>query len=387
MMARRVCSALALCCFAACSFPDYQVVNASSHCSDGKANGDETGVDCGGSCEACPTCDDPKPNGNESDTDCNEDCSPHCLTGEPCRRDADCASLVCVDRSCRPPSCSDQVRNGYETGVDCGGACKACDSGGACKLDADCDSLHCEMEVCVDADCKDHISNGQETDVDCGGEDCPPCDPSSRCNEDGDCKSHLCSTGHICIEETCSDGIRNQGESDTDCGGPNCSGCGAGKTCNTASDCAENICRSSLCIPTKPTGDPLSRAGWHMSSSESTTESGLTRPFDGDESTCWSSGKAQYAGMYVEVDLGEPRIFFTALLQTTKPPCDQDFPSRFEVYVSNDGDFGDPVVTEMGGDQYTWIHFPSVQVARYIRFVLTAPSPRPWGIGELKLLE
>ncbi len=49
-------------------------------CNDGIKNGDETGVDCGGSCPACPT----------------------------------------------TPTCNDGIQNGTETGVDCGGNCSPC---------------------------------------------------------------------------------------------------------------------------------------------------------------------------------------------------------------------------------------------------------------------
>jgi hypothetical protein len=45
-------------------------------------NGDETGVDCGGSCEACATCDDGVQNGDETGIDCGGSCAP-CETG-PC---------------------------------------------------------------------------------------------------------------------------------------------------------------------------------------------------------------------------------------------------------------------------------------------------------------
>ncbi|MEL6942903.1 MAG: T9SS type A sorting domain-containing protein, partial [Bacteroidota bacterium] len=48
-------------------------------CDDGIQNGDETGVDCGGSdCPACPepTCDDGIQNGNETGVDCGGDCAP-----------------------------------------------------------------------------------------------------------------------------------------------------------------------------------------------------------------------------------------------------------------------------------------------------------------------
>ncbi|MEW7292444.1 glycosyl hydrolase [Aquimarina sp. 2304DJ70-9] len=53
-------------------------------CNDGVQNGDETGIDCGGSCEPCP-----------------------------------------VD-----PTCNDGIQNGDETGVDCGGSCQPCNTSG-----------------------------------------------------------------------------------------------------------------------------------------------------------------------------------------------------------------------------------------------------------------
>lgn len=74
-------------------------------CTDGVQNGDETGVDCGGSCAPCATCDDGILNGNETDVDCGGSCAP-------------CAT------------CNDGVQNGDETGVDCGGSCAPCGGGG-----------------------------------------------------------------------------------------------------------------------------------------------------------------------------------------------------------------------------------------------------------------
>ncbi len=75
-------------------------------CSDGIQNGDETGVDCGGSsCSSCTnqnhSCYDGIQNGTETGVDCGGDCWP-------------CAT------------CSDGVENGDETGTDCGGSCSPC---------------------------------------------------------------------------------------------------------------------------------------------------------------------------------------------------------------------------------------------------------------------
>ena len=105
-------------------------------CTDGVQNGDETGVDCGGSCTACtpdPTCTDGVQNGDETGVDCGGSCT-----------------------ACTPdPTCTDGVQNGDETGVDCGGSCTACTP---------------------DPTCTDGIQNGDETGVDCGGSACAACD-------------------------------------------------------------------------------------------------------------------------------------------------------------------------------------------------------------------
>ena len=51
-----------------------------------------------------------------------------------------------------PPTCTDNIQNGQETGVDCGGPdCAPCPT------------------------CDDGVQNGNETGIDCGGPDCAPC--------------------------------------------------------------------------------------------------------------------------------------------------------------------------------------------------------------------
>ena len=123
-------------------------------CDDGILNGDETGIDCGGSCAACATCDDGILNGDETGVDCGGSC-------------AACAT------------CDDGILNGDETGIDCGGSCAAC------------------------ATCDDGILNGDETGVDCGGPDCEPC------------QTGPCSYGDIDVENFESGwGIWNSGGSD-----------------------------------------------------------------------------------------------------------------------------------------------------------------------------
>jgi len=77
------------------------IEDAIQMCSDEVQNQDETGVDCGGSCKACPTCKDGIQNQDETGTDCGGSCAP-------------CAT------------CKDEIQNQDETGIDCGGSCGAC---------------------------------------------------------------------------------------------------------------------------------------------------------------------------------------------------------------------------------------------------------------------
>ncbi|HEY6034624.1 MAG TPA: hypothetical protein VIV58_10205 [Kofleriaceae bacterium] len=67
-------------------------------CHDRVLDGDETGIDCGGSCAACPpaspTCSDGVRDQFESGVDCGAACPP-CGAGQPCAVSADCASGTC----------------------------------------------------------------------------------------------------------------------------------------------------------------------------------------------------------------------------------------------------------------------------------------------------
>lgn len=61
---------------------DFCIENKTPTCTDGLKNGDETGIDCGGStCDPCPTCTDGLLNGDETGVDCGGSCGP-CSTGD-----------------------------------------------------------------------------------------------------------------------------------------------------------------------------------------------------------------------------------------------------------------------------------------------------------------
>ena len=217
------CSAAVDCDSRACV--DGVCVGAS--CADQLPSGDETGVDCGGSDPACEGCGD----------------------GESCSVGADCASGACENAVC--VSCEDGDRNGTETDVDCGGSepsCSRCDTGDACLVDDDCDSGDCGGGRCQAVSCDDDVRNGAETDVDCGGSDpsCARCADGDSCVAGADCESQRCQVG-TCV--SCSDGVRNGTETGVDCGGtdPSCDRCGPGLACNADGDCASGACEDGVC--------------------------------------------------------------------------------------------------------------------------------------------
>jgi len=201
---------------------------AAASCKDGVKNAGETDIDCGG---ACPKCD----------------------TAKKCKVAADCASGVCKDTGkgleCQAPTSTDGVKNGTETGIDCGGTGNPkCADGQGCKDRADCTSDYCKAGVCTAILPGDGVQNGNETDVDCGGAGNARCDDALKCLVDADCKSDVCKDladgmGLRCQAPSPTDGKKNGTETDVDCGGGGGNpGCAAGLNCVNAGDCASLGC-------------------------------------------------------------------------------------------------------------------------------------------------
>jgi len=200
-------------------------------CKDGTRNQDETDVDCGGA--ICGKCDIQK----------------------KCDIAEDCASGVCLlesgVRKCQQPACDDGVKNGNETGIDCGGSCGKCDDNVACGVAADCKSDVCSGGKCLTPSCNDGAKNGTDTDIDCGGPSCPRCADTKMCLANSDCVSGVCSGGTCQIPKD-SDGVKNGTETDTDCGGAGNKACDVGKHCDQPTDCASTACNyGGTCVTKK----------------------------------------------------------------------------------------------------------------------------------------
>ena len=268
------CSVNSDCATNACDF--VSGVCVASHCFDQRKDSTETDIDCGGGCATCALgkgcsvdadcaanacnavtfvcvsnqCIDQRKDGSETDVDCGGSSCSTCAVGKGCNVNGDCASGACdtVSGKCVASMCSDQIKDGAETDIDCGGgsymgmtACSPCALGGKCVLDTDCASDACDAAslTCVSSQCSDQQKDGLETDVDCGGGVCPGCASGLKCSIDSDCSSNACDgVSFLCVNNQCIDHRLDGVETDVDCGGANlCARCAVGKKCIASSDC------------------------------------------------------------------------------------------------------------------------------------------------------
>ncbi len=156
-----------------------------------------------------------------------------------------------VDYSKAPPECDDDIKNGNETDIDCGGPqCGSCYNNKVCINDSDCIYDNCVSNVCLAPSCSDGIKNGKETDVDCGRTCSKKCDIDEECDLNSDCESENCDVVNgVCELDSCENGNLDFGESDLDCGGvclPYYQ-CSLGSVCFENADCLSGLCDSGRC--------------------------------------------------------------------------------------------------------------------------------------------
>jgi hypothetical protein len=70
---------------------------------------------------------------------------------------SDCASAICTNQICQPPTCSDLAVNGEETDLNCGGECAACELGQHCVSNADCATATCASDMCQSPTCAEGV--------------------------------------------------------------------------------------------------------------------------------------------------------------------------------------------------------------------------------------
>jgi hypothetical protein len=183
---------------------------ASPPCTDGKQC--KAAQDCTSGVCTTNVCQVPSPtdgvrNADESDIDCGGTNAPKCAVGKTCAGDDDCDNVRCdaTTKKCNPPNDGDGLKNADETGIDCGGptTTKKCPTGQGCTTQSDCDKAKCNdgTNVCDPPSPTDEIQNGNETDIDCGGVGggtvTKRCVEGKKCKVDGDC-TDFC-TGSVCV--------------------------------------------------------------------------------------------------------------------------------------------------------------------------------------------
>ncbi len=251
---------------AACGEP------AEPTCDDGVQNGDETGVDCGGSCpNECPpepTCDDGVQNGDETGVDCGGSCGNVCpcdgnpvvvtinldnypeetswaitdanggtvASGGTYGNQADGSTVsesLCLGDGCYTFTISDR----YGDGICCSygnGSYSVTGADGTLASGASFGSSEA-TDFCFDdgppaPTCDDGVQNGDEEGVDCGGSSCPACPTCDDGVQNGDETGVDCG-GSCAACATCDDGVQNGDEEGVDCGGSCPDSCGGGGGC------------------------------------------------------------------------------------------------------------------------------------------------------------
>src|SRR5947208_2946561 len=98
---------------------------------------------------AVPRCDDGRKNGVETDVDCGGGLCLRCEDGKSCAVGGDCVSGICPQFVCLPMSCANGALDGSESDIDCGGGvCAKCEFNRKCKANGDCTSNLCEKGLC-----------------------------------------------------------------------------------------------------------------------------------------------------------------------------------------------------------------------------------------------
>jgi hypothetical protein len=116
--------------------------------------------------------------------------------------------------------------------------------------------------------------------------------------------------------------------------------------------------------------------------------SGANNMFDGNVGTRWSTGRPMQQGDWIVIDMGSPQTFNAIILNSGSST--NDFPGRYEAFVSDDGlSWGDAVVTGEGRQHMTVIRFPTEQSRRFVRIVLTEVNPQVsfhWSVAEASIV-
>lgn len=226
---------------------DDVLVCAASLCDDELQNGTESDEDCGGDCDPCddgqhcvvgtdcaslvceavddaltcvaPTCTDERANGDETGKDCggSSECE-RCPEGEGCVNHDDCATNSCTDEVCQAPTCNDGRQNQEEVAADCGGECEGCPAGTVCTGADDCRSGRCDT-TCLPGGASTECEDPAECiSGSCVSNRCTAGGSGADCYENVDCLSNNCGASKTCGPS----GLAQGCAADADCVSADC---------------------------------------------------------------------------------------------------------------------------------------------------------------------
>lgn len=127
-----------------------------------------------------------------------------------------------------------------------------------------------------------------------------------------------------------------------------------------------------------------SRSSWSATASSTEFGGSTANALDGNLSTRWSSGAAQAAGQWFEVDQGSSQWFNHVVMDAG--PNTGHYPRRYIVQTSNDNSAWQTVANGEATGAWVAVNFPIVQ-ARYIRVTLQTSSTSWWSIGEFRAFQ
>ncbi|MBX5481230.1 MAG: lamin tail domain-containing protein [Myxococcaceae bacterium] len=176
-----------------------------------------------------PACDDRIQNGDETGVDCGGSCATKCANGGTCATDTDCASGICSN-----------------------GVCVECTEASQCPgSDTECAVRVCENNTCGVSNVPAGTPVAAQTEGDCQVQQCDGNGQIVGVNDDSDVPAD---DGNECTDEVCMDGVASHPPKavNTACtqdGGAYCDGAGACVACNTADQCpgTDTECQTRTC--------------------------------------------------------------------------------------------------------------------------------------------
>jgi hypothetical protein len=212
-------------------------VCAAVHCANNVLDGDETGIDCGGSCGTCSGC-----LGTPSTETFCSGCQ--CVSGQgDCDSSSECAAgLICATDNgalfglprnydvCVPPHCTNDMLDAAsgETGIDSGGPCgtraSTCTgTPGATDFCVGCQCASGEGDCDSNAECATGlacaVNNGPRFGLPAGYDVCVPAHCTNRAldaasgetgvDKGGPCGTPPCGNGVVNSGEVCDDGVND----------------------------------------------------------------------------------------------------------------------------------------------------------------------------------